>query len=346
MRTFTHRSIHADLPFPRESVAIKTLHPPGARLPRPSWRIGLCPSAAEANHTVFYDYCLLSSFSSPPFLAPSRRRDVPMHRVVSLDCATGAIDDTAASHRLFRKRRFERPQLLAFSNDSEMNFWTVRGYWLCEQIDIMSLHGTGFSRYDSVGNQYLASTRDTLTVLDCTGLSQLATIGDEWLAACHGITTLDCAGLTQLAAVGAHWLAHSTGLKGLDCTGLARLVTVGDFWLNDCTSLTALDCTGLTQLASVGDRWLYGCTALTALDCTELTQLTTVGDCWLANCTSLTVLDCTPMTQLRTVGDDWLRGCASLTTLNCTGLAQLTTIGDGWLLGCSSLTAVDADASL
>ena len=49
----------------------------------------------------------------------------------------------------------------------------------------------------------------SLAALDCSGLLQLATVGDRWLSDCTSLTALDCTGLKHW------WLSGCTGLQAL-----------------------------------------------------------------------------------------------------------------------------------
>ena len=82
---------------------------------------------------------------------------------------------------------------------------------------------------------------------------QLGPIGNCWLRPFNSLTALDCTGLTELTTVGDGWLRDCTRLTALNCEGLTHLTAVGDSWLHDCTGLTSLDCTGLSVLTTVGD---------------------------------------------------------------------------------------------
>ena len=82
-----------------------------------------------------------------------------------------------------------------------------------------------------------------------SSLSNLSTVGDDFLSYCSSLTSLDLSSLSNLSTVGDSFLYNCSSLTSLDLSSLSNLSTVGDSFLRNCSSLTSLDLSSLSNLS-------------------------------------------------------------------------------------------------
>jgi hypothetical protein len=134
-------------------------------------------------------------------------------------------------------------------------------------------------------------------------------IKDRSLAMHRGLTSLDLRGLTNVTTIGNNFLSSCSELTSLDLRGLTNVTTIGSFFLDGCSGLTSLDLRGLTNVTTIGNGFLSGCSELIFLDLRGLTNVREIGDYFLANCTGLISLDLSPLSKVTTIGRSFLFMC-------------------------------------
>eukprot|EP01060_Flectonema_neradi_P028015 TRINITY_DN3768_c1_g1_i1.p1 TRINITY_DN3768_c1_g1~~TRINITY_DN3768_c1_g1_i1.p1 ORF type:complete len:296 (+),score=41.81 TRINITY_DN3768_c1_g1_i1:165-1052(+) len=76
-----------------------------------------------------------------------------------------------------------------------------------------------------------------VTNVGLTGLSNITSIGDDFMTLCSSITTLDFSCLTNLTKIGNFFLAACSSLTSLDLTSFCNVIIVGEYFLARCPSL-------------------------------------------------------------------------------------------------------------
>jgi hypothetical protein len=60
------------------------------------------------------------------------------------------------------------------------------------------------------------------------------------LYGCIGLTSINFGALTNLSTIGYEWLSGCTSLTSIDFSKLINLSSIGDNWLSGCTSLNSI----------------------------------------------------------------------------------------------------------
>jgi len=75
--------------------------------------------------------------------------------------------------------------------------------------------------------------------------------------------------LTQVNTIGNDFLSNCVNLTSIDLSELIQVKSIGNNFLSNCNSLTSIDLSGLTQLISIGNNFLLNCVRLTSIKCTK-----------------------------------------------------------------------------
>ena len=203
------------------------------------------------------------------------------------------------------------------------------------EIDLSPL-----SNLTTIGNEFLFEF-NTLTSIDLHPLSQLTTIGDYFLYLCSNLKAIDLSQLSKLTTIGDYFLSYCGRLEAIDLSQLSKLTTIGHCFLEGCTKLISIDLSSLTNIRSIGDRFLSECTQLRTIYLPTSTNITVIPSSFLARCVSLEEIDLSPLTNITAIADDFLTGCVSLEEIDLSPLTNITAIADDFLTGCVSLEEID-----
>ena len=205
------------------------------------------------------------------------------------------------------------------------------------EIDLSPL-----SNLTTIGNEFLFEF-NTLTSIDLHPLSQLTTIGDYFLYLCSNLKAIDLSQLSKLTTIGDYFLSYCGRLEAIDLSQLSKLTTIGHCFLEGCTKLISIDLSSLTNIRSIGDRFLSECTQLRTIYLPTSTNITVIPSSFLARCVSLEEIDLSPLTNITAIADDFLTGCVSLEEIDLSGMHQLKTIGKSFLKNCDKLNIIICD---
>jgi hypothetical protein len=182
----------------------------------------------------------------------------------------------------------------------------------------------------SIGNYFLFQCR-ALTTIDLSGLTNLTTIGDNFLANCNSISAIELP--SSLESIGTYFLSQCRSITSIDLP--SSLTEIGIYFLQNCYAITSLDLS-TTAVTKIGTYFLSNCSALTSI--TLPFSLTTIGDNFLSSCTALTSISLP--SSLTTIGNYFLLQCSALTSIDLSPLTALTKIGTYFLRNCTAITSV------
>eukprot|EP00658_Telonema_sp_P-2_P000906 TRINITY_DN10331_c0_g1_i3.p1 TRINITY_DN10331_c0_g1~~TRINITY_DN10331_c0_g1_i3.p1 ORF type:complete len:347 (-),score=42.04 TRINITY_DN10331_c0_g1_i3:52-1092(-) len=129
------------------------------------------------------------------------------------------------------------------------------------------------------------------TVQHITAYSNSASLQDNFLAECSGLTSLDLSPLSLSGDLQHGFLSGCSGLTTIDLSPLSQITEIGESFLSDCEGLTELDLSALSQVVRFGWYFLCGCSGLTSLDISPMTSLTSVDDYFANDCTGLRTIN-------------------------------------------------------
>ena len=185
-------------------------------------------------------------------------------------------------------------------------------------------------------NQYISE-------IDLSPLSNLTTIGNEFLFEFNTLTSIDLHTLSQLTTIGDYFLYSCGRLEAIDLSQLSKLTTIGDYFLSYCGRLEAIDLSQLSKLTTIGHCFLEECTQLRTIYLPTSTNITVIPSSFLRGCISLKKIDLSPLTNITAIADNFLAGCVSLEEIDLSGMHQLKTIGKSFLKNCDKLNIIICD---
>jgi hypothetical protein len=216
------------------------------------------------------------------------------------------------------------------------------------EIDLQPL-----SNLESIGNNFLSNCIG-LTDIDLRPLSNLKSIGNGFLNNCSALTSIK---LSNLESIGNNFLSNCIGLTDIDLRPLSKVHSIGDEFISSCSALTSIDLSPLSNLHSIGNYFLSGCeglenivlrplsnlelSSLSNLELSSLSKLHSIGDYFLSSCKGLTSIDLSPLSNLHSIGNDFLSSCEGLTSIDLSSLSKVESIGKKFLDSCSALTSID-----
>ena len=89
-----------------------------------------------------------------------------------------------------------------------------------------------------IGDSFLL--RATLSTVDLSGLNEVTSIEDGFLAGSGTLQTVNLTGLNAVTSIGGGFLADCGRLSTVDFTGLKAVTAIGIYFLEDCPSLTTI----------------------------------------------------------------------------------------------------------
>ena len=210
---------------------------------------------------------------------------------------------------------------------------------------IISIDLTSLSQLQSIGNDFLPTHRQ-LKSIDLSSLTDIKTIGNNFLYGCSSLTSINLSGLTTLESIGDGFLSDCSSLKSIDLTPLLNITSIGNNFLNNCLSLTSIKLPHLSKVQSIGSYFLSSCSSLSSIDLSPLSKVQSIGNSFLSSCSSLSSIDLTPLCNLQSIGDNFLNQCSSLSTINMSDLSKLQIIGNNFFScldfpNCSSLLSIN-----
>jgi hypothetical protein len=111
-----------------------------------------------------------------------------------------------------------------------------------------------------------------LTSIDLSELSNVTTIGNNFMSNCSSLTNIDLSRLTQLTTIGYGFMSGCASLTNIDLSKLDRLQTIGKYFLEYCTNLITLDLSNLKNtvtINTIGEKFLFGCNNLKYITCSQ-----------------------------------------------------------------------------
>ena len=212
--------------------------------------------------------------------------------------------------------------------------------FLNKNLNITSIDLSGLSNITSIGNNFLYLCK-SLSSINLSDLSNLTSIGNFFLGNCKSLTSINLSRLSNLTSIGNNFLYYCNSLKSIDLSYLSNLTSIRNEFLRNCESLKNIKLSGLSNITSIGNEFLLKCKSLSNIDLSGLSNLKSIGDTFLYGCESLIDIDLSGLSNLTSIGNRFLENCKSLTSINLSGLSNLTSIGDGFLENCNSLNNIN-----
>jgi hypothetical protein len=184
-------------------------------------------------------------------------------------------------------------------------------------------------------------TDKTITSIDLTPLSNITSIGFNFLYGCTGLTEINLSKLSNITSIGYNFLYGCTGLKTIDLSKLSNITSIGGSFLSECKGLTEINLSKLSNVTSIDNSFLYECRGLKTIDLSGLSKLTSIGEYFLSECSGLKEIDLSGLSKLTTIGEYFLSGCSGLITIDFLDLSEVTSIGNNFLSECKELTTID-----
>jgi hypothetical protein len=145
----------------------------------------------------------------------------------------------------------------------------------------------------------------------------------------YGITTIDLSPLTQMTSIGDNFLHGCSKLTEINLEPLEGVTSIGSDFLSGC-EMPTIDLTPLANLTSIGNNFLSYIRDLKNIDLSPLNRLTSIPNGFLSM-NNLTTIDLTPLQNVKTIGDDFLKESRKLKEINLTPLHNVTSIGSDFL---------------
>ena len=172
-----------------------------------------------------------------------------------------------------------------------------------------------------------------------TVISQVTSIGDDFLSWCSKITSVDLSGLSSVTSIGDDFLCCSE-ITSVDLSGLSSVTSIGNNFLSSCSQVTSLDLSGLSSVTSIGDDFLSKCSQITSVDLSGLGSVTSIGNDFLFYCLKITSLDLSGLGSVTSIGNNFLFKCSGITSVDLSGLSSVKEIGESFLVNCRALESV------
>jgi len=176
--------------------------------------------------------------------------------------------------------------------------------------------------------------------IDLTPLSNIVSVGDNFLKSCSKLTNIDLTPLLNIVSIEDNFLSGCRSLREIDLTPLSEITSIGYYFLNGCSSLTEIKLPQLSNIKLIGSNFLAGCSSLTEINLTPLLNIVSIEYNFLSGCHSLREIDLTPLSEITSIGNNFLNGCSSLTEIDLTPLSEITSIGNNFLANCGSLSEI------
>ena len=202
--------------------------------------------------------------------------------------------------------------------------------------NLTSIDLTPLTNIISIGNNFLYKYT-SLTNIDLTSLTNITSIGNNFLSGCKSLTNINLSSLTNITSIGHHFLSGCASLKNINLSSLTNIKSIGHHFLSGCTSLSSIDLTPLTNITIIGDNFLFGCTSLTSIDLTPLTNIKSIEQHLLM----VPNIDVPPIIKNKSIGNYFLSGCIGLTSIDLSPFSIVENIGNYFLSGCIGLTSID-----
>ena len=206
---------------------------------------------------------------------------------------------------------------------------------IIRSIDLLPL-----SNIISIGDDFLASCTK-LKLIDLSPLINIKSIGNYFLYACSRLTNIDLSPLCNITSINNSFLADCKKLIHIDLSPLSNITTIGHNFLSNCSNLKNIDLSPLINIKSVGITFLAKCSKLETINLGPLANITSINGEFLYGCTSLATINLEPLSNVTSISMNFLARCSSLTTINLTPLSNVTSISSYFLARCSSLATIN-----
>ena len=188
---------------------------------------------------------------------------------------------------------------------------------------------------------YIQSYNTSVTDIDLTPLSNLTSIGNEFLSTCKYLQNIDLTPLSNLTSIGNGFMKRCMSLTRINLSNLSNLTSIGDYFLAGCENLRTINLSNLSNITSIRDNFLAGCENLKTINLSNLSNITSIGNEFMKGCISLHSIDITLLLNITSIGSYFLSGCENLGSINLSNLSNLESIGSWFMLGCTNLQSID-----
>ena len=204
----------------------------------------------------------------------------------------------------------------------------------------------------------------TVRTIDLSPLSNITTIGNNFLHECYNLRTIDLTPLSNVTTIGDKFLfnCYNLGLdddddeddgdqlklsqftltsNNVNFSPLSNVTTIGNNFLGKCNNLTIIDLSLLTKITSIGSEFLYSCTNLDRIFLPPTLNISIIRAGFLGECDSLTKIDLTPLCNVTFIESQFLYNCQSLTEIDLTPLSNVVHIGESFMSYCNNLETIE-----
>ena len=214
----------------------------------------------------------------------------------------------------------------------------------CEKLESVDL--CSFDKVTVIGDNFLYNCKSLKDISNMSGLSNVKSIGNYFLARCESLVSVDASALKSVTAIDKGFLNFCLKLESVDLRSFDKITVISDDFLYKCESLKDIsNMSGLSNVKSIGNHFLAGCESLVSVDASALKSVTAIDKGFLNFCLKLESVDLRSFDKITVISDDFLYNCKSLKDIsNMSGLSNVKSIGNYFLAGCESLVSVDASA--
>jgi hypothetical protein len=199
---------------------------------------------------------------------------------------------------------------------------------------------TPLSNVTSIGDNFLMDC-GRLTNIDLKPLSKVTSIGNRFLEYCDRLTEIDLRSLSNLKSIGNNFLYNCEGLTKIIFPSVLNLISINNNFLSGCSQLRNINLTPLSNVESIGNHFLSDCIKLENIDLIPLSNVESIGNHFLSDCSELTEINLELLSNVESIGNHFLSNCIGLTEINLIPLSNVESIGNNFLSGCNELKNID-----
>jgi hypothetical protein len=196
------------------------------------------------------------------------------------------------------------------------------------------------SNITSIGDNFMYDCR-SLTSIDLSLLLNVQSIGNYFMRGCEGLISIDLSGLSNVQSIGDNFMRSCLSLTSIDLYQLSKVQSIGNDFMRFSSSLTSIDLSGLSNVQSIGNSFMYGCLRLTSIDLSGLSNVQSIGNFFMSGCEGLISIDLSGLSNVQSIGDKFMGYCSGLTSIDLSPLSNVQSIGDSFIYECSGLTSID-----
>jgi hypothetical protein len=244
-------------------------------------------------------------------------------------------------------------EFLKLSNEKTKNFldeytYLSKNFEFLKKLDLKHLNHK-FSDDSSLTKEDLKPLSQLESIGDdfmkkYTGLTNIVlpqnikTIGNQFMEDCTSLITIDLSGSTNLETIGNNFMKNCTGLINIVLPKTINIKTIGHGFMMNCTSLETIDLSDLSTIDLSGNNFMKNCIGLTKIILPK--KIKYIGNNFMMKRTKLETIDLSDLSNLETIGTHFLEYCTLLTTIDLSDLSNLKTIDDDFMKNCTSLTNI------